>query len=149
MSLKDPTKKMSKSDANWNSRIVLTDSVEAIHKKVKAALTDSIETTGLTYDPINRPGLANLINIWFHLQTPEGESIEEAMEWIGKYSKRALKAHVADSIESVLAPIRARYEELMQESSQQYLEDVAQEGAFKASKSAEATMKEVREAMGL
>lgn len=140
---------MSKSDTSWHSRIVLTDSVQGIHKKVKAALTDSIESSGITYDPTNRPGLANLINIWYHLQETKGESIEEAMEWMGKYSKRALKAHVADSIESALAPIRARYEELTQESSQQYLDDVARDGAVKASKSAEATMKEVREAIGL
>jgi len=65
------------------------------------------------------------------------------------YSKKALKQHVATSIEDALAPIRARYEELMQESSQQYLDDVTREGAAKASASAEATMKEVREAMGL
>jgi tryptophanyl-tRNA synthetase len=149
MSLKDPSKKMSKSDTSWHSRIVLTDSVQDIHKKVKAALTDSIETSGITYDPANRPGIANLIDIWFYLQDVNGESIEEAMEWMGKYSKRALKAHVADSIENALAPIRARYEELMQESSQQYLDDVAREGAVKASASAEATMKEVRDAMGL
>jgi tryptophanyl-tRNA synthetase len=149
MSLKDPTKKMSKSDTKWDSRILLTDSAEVIKKKINKALTDSIDDKDLEYDPINRPGLANLIDIWFYLQGSKGESIEQAMKWIKSYSKKELKEHVAISINTALAPIRDRYEELMQDSSQQYLEDVAREGAFKASASAKATMKEVREAMGL
>ena len=149
MSLSDPTKKMSKSDPKSHSRILLTDSAQTINKKVKSALTDSIEETGLEYDPVNRPGLANLIDIWFYLQDAKGESIEEAMEWMKNYSKKKLKEHVALSINTALAPIRDRYGELMQESSQQYLEDVAREGAQKASASAEKTMQRVREAMGL
>lgn len=148
MSLKDPTKKMSKSDPRQDSRILLTDSEKDIQIKVKTALTDSLDGD-LEYDPQTRPGISNLIDIWYHLQGSDGESIQDAMKWMRAYSKKALKEHVARSIEKSLAPVRKRYQELMSESNEQYLDDVAQEGAAKASKSANATLEEVKKAMGL
>lgn len=60
-SLKDPTKKQSKSDPNDKSRITLLDKPDAIRKKIKRAITDF--TSEVTYDPENRPGVANLIGI--------------------------------------------------------------------------------------
>lgn len=148
MSLKDPTKKMSKSDLSQDSRILLTDSEKDIRMKVRKALTDSLDGD-LEYDPQTRPGISNLIDIWYHLQGQNGESIQDAMTWMRTYTKQALKEHVATSIEKSLAPIRERYQELMSESNEQYLNDVVQEGAAKASKSANATLEEVKKAMGL
>ncbi|RDI82628.1 hypothetical protein Vi05172_g7530 [Venturia inaequalis] len=148
MSLKDPTKKMSKSDPRQDSRILLTDSEKDIQIKVKTALTDSLDGD-LEYDSQIRPGISNLIDIWYHLQGPDGESIQDAMKWMRAYNKKALKEHVARSIEKSLAPVRERYQELMSESNEQYLDDVAQEGAAKALKSANATLEEVKKAMGL
>ena len=54
MSLKNPNEKMSKSDPNENSRIMLTDSAEQIQSKIKKATMDSIK--GISYDPKERPG---------------------------------------------------------------------------------------------
>lgn len=116
--------------------------------KVKTALTDSLDGD-LEYNPQTRPGIANLIAIWYHLQGLEGESIQDAMEWLRSYNKKALKEHVVGSIEKSLAPIRERYQELMSKSNEQYLDDVAQDGATEASKSANATLEEVKKAMGL
>lgn len=60
-SLVNPAKKQSKSDPNDKSRITLRDSPNAILKKIKRAITDF--TSEVTYDPDNRPGVANLVGI--------------------------------------------------------------------------------------
>ena len=60
-SLRDPTKKQSKSDPNDKSRITLRDPPELIRMKIKRAITDF--TSEVTYDPVNRPGVANLVGI--------------------------------------------------------------------------------------
>ncbi|QDS70078.1 hypothetical protein FKW77_004742 [Venturia effusa] len=148
MSLKFPGKKMSKSDPSQDSRILLTDTEIDIQRKVKMAFTDSLDGD-LEYDPQTRSGIANLIDIWYHLQGSNGESIQDAMKWMRTYNKKALKEHVASSIDKSIAPIRGRYQELMSGSNEQYLNDVAEEGAVKAATSANATLTEVKKAMGL
>lgn len=60
-SLRDPSKKQSKSDPNDKSRITLRDSPNQIRKKIKRAITDF--TSEVTYDPVERPGVANLVGI--------------------------------------------------------------------------------------
>lgn len=60
-SLRDPSKKQSKSDPNDKSRITLRDDPAAIRKKIKRAITDF--TSEVTYDPDNRPGVSNLVGI--------------------------------------------------------------------------------------
>lgn len=60
-SLRDPSKKQSKSDPNDKSRITLRDDPAAIRKKIKRAITDF--TSEVTYDPDKRAGVANLVGI--------------------------------------------------------------------------------------
>lgn len=60
-SLRDPEKKMSKSDPTDKGRIVLTDTPEAMARKIKRAVTDCI--SAVEYDPKERPGVSNLITI--------------------------------------------------------------------------------------
>lgn len=60
-SLRDPSKKQSKSDPNDKSRITLRDPPNQIRKKIKRAITDF--TSEVTYDPVERPGVANLVGI--------------------------------------------------------------------------------------
>lgn len=60
-SLRDPTSKMSKSDPDPNSCLLLTDSNAAITKKIKSAVTDGNRM--LEYDPVERPGVSNLLTI--------------------------------------------------------------------------------------
>ncbi|KAG5325148.1 SYWM protein, partial [Pseudoatta argentina] len=60
-SLRDPTKKMSKSHTDSKSRLNLLDEPDKLLEKVKKAVTDF--TSEVTYDPEKRPGVANLINI--------------------------------------------------------------------------------------
>jgi tryptophanyl-tRNA synthetase len=145
MSLTQPRdKKMSKSDANEKSRILITDSTEAIARKVKAAVTDS--TDGVTYDPKERPEIANLLSI-MHYLLDEKVSPEQLANDIN--SKSALKDEVIRVIDAHLEPIRERYEELMSPDEKDYLVDVAEEGAEMAIASAEVTIQKVRNMLGL
>jgi tryptophanyl-tRNA synthetase len=146
MSLTQPTeKKMSKSDTNSKSRILIMDSREEISRKIKAAVTDSEE--GVTYDPVNRPEIANLVNIMHFLRDDGAESPADLIKDCS--SKSALKSKLTDCVDEHLAPIRARYEELMDPGNDQFLKNVADEGAANARESADATMIEVRGGMGL
>jgi tryptophanyl-tRNA synthetase len=60
-SFRDPTKKMSKSDPNPKSCVLITDSPEVITEKVKKAMTDC--TSEVTYEPVERAAVANLLTI--------------------------------------------------------------------------------------
>lgn len=61
MSLQEPTKKMSKSDTNKNATIFLLDDEKTVEAKIKKAVTDS---EGIVkYDPINKPGVSNLMTL--------------------------------------------------------------------------------------
>jgi len=136
---------MSKSHENPMSRILITDSRDEIFAKLKAALTDSV--TGVTYDPTNRPGVSNLVEIMFHLEDTGSSSCEELAAECNSLSMRALKEKVADCVDKHLAPIRDRYEMIVQDGK--YLSDVADAGARSASASAAATMELVKDAMGV
>ncbi|KAH7051285.1 tryptophanyl-tRNA synthetase [Macrophomina phaseolina] len=147
MSLTNPARKMSKSDENPKSRILITDGKEAIWKKLKGAVTDSIQ--GVSYDPELRPGVSNLLELIYHTRAGQDagpESVEDVARDCAGLSMRALKERAADSVDEKLAPIRERYEELMADTNT--VEDVAEEGAIKATESAERTMRVVKEAIG-
>lgn len=146
MSLNRPVQKMSKSDADPKSRILITDSREEIQQKIKAAVTDSIP--GVSYDPVARPGVSNLIEIMYHVDGSISDSCESLATDLKDLSMRALKEKVADTIESHLRPVRERYANALHDRAG-YLEDVKEQGAQKARASADATLKLVREAVGL
>ncbi|KAF5861506.1 Tryptophan--tRNA ligase, mitochondrial [Aspergillus alliaceus] len=143
MSLKEPTLKMSKSHSDNRSRILLNDTPEDIHKKVKAALTDS--DTNITYDPLLRPGVSNLIEILSHF---DGRSCNEIVIGYKSASLRALKEDLADQISGHLQGIREQYCSFMEDRSG-YLDAVAARGAQAARANADVTMKQIRTAMGL
>ncbi|TLS24750.1 hypothetical protein PpBr36_08696 [Pyricularia pennisetigena] len=149
MSLRDPTQKMSKSHADPRSRITLTDSADEIRSRIKTALTDSIDT--VYYDPVARPGVANL----FELLSTFGKSGLEAAELGGEggpfagASIQELKSAVADAVVKGLAGIRERYLEILAKDDGKYLDEVALEGAVKARANAQKTMEVVRAAIGL
>lgn len=146
MSLVEPTKKMSKSDPKPKSRILITDSKEEITRKITSALTDSI--TGVTYDRATRPGVANLVDLMYHLDESVAASPEQLAAELSDYSMRALKEKVADTIDVSLRDVRGRYEELMG-GDQKTLVGHAEDGARRAESIAEGTMERVRGAMGI
>ncbi|KAI5249259.1 putative tryptophanyl-tRNA synthetase [Aureobasidium subglaciale] len=147
MALDKSTNKMSKSAPNPKSRILITDSSSTISKKLRVALTDSIE--GVTYDPSSRPGVSNLIEIVFNLDSSNHNAAspaEYAKEFEG-LSLKALKDKVAEVVDGHLMPIRSRFEEIIGGDGK-VLQEAAQIGAEKARKSAESTMHLVRHAVG-
>ncbi|RWS14966.1 hypothetical protein B4U79_12471, partial [Dinothrombium tinctorium] len=140
-SLRNPTKKMSKSEPDSKSRIDLTDEPDIITEKIKKALTDFNST--VTFDPVNRPGVSNLIIIHSLLtQTP----VEKICENSRNLTTAQYKLILADVIIEHFKPIRRKMAELLDD--QIYLNTVLNEGAIKASVIAERTIREVKEAMG-
>ena len=125
---------------------MISDAPDAIHEKVKHALTDSIE--GVTYDPVKRPGVSNLIDILRHVRF-ESQFPEEIVAEYGKASLKAFKDLVAGAIIHELAPFRAKYQELKEPRSVHFLDDVAAEGSHTAYQSAQKTLLAVRDAIGL
>ncbi|ODH46092.1 tryptophan-tRNA ligase [Paracoccidioides brasiliensis] len=147
MSLKQPTLKMSKSHSDPRSRILLTDSSEEIYLKIKLALTDSNQ--GISYDPINRPGVSNLIEILSHVQGRDGiSSFEELGAEYQSFTMRAFKERVAVAVVDHLNGIRQRYLELMN-NKLSYLDTVAEDGAKSATENADTTLRTVKNALGL
>lgn len=137
---------MSKSHDLARSRIMLDDSPEEIAKKFKVALTDSLP--GITYDREQRPGVSNLIEIISHLDD-HGRSCEEVVADFENSNLRVLKEHAAEVVSKHLAPMREKYNNLLNEKGGRHLDDIAMEGTRLADKSAQATMKLVRDAIGL
>ena len=143
MSLKDPTSKMSKSHTDERSRILLTDTPEEIHRKLKGALTDS--EPQIAYDPSHRPGVSNLIEILSYF---EDKSCDEVALEFQYSSLRALKEHAANKISNRLQPIREKYLSLVEDKTG-YVEAVANQGAQAARSNAEQTIKQVKNKLGL
>ncbi|EDN09739.1 conserved hypothetical protein [Histoplasma mississippiense (nom. inval.)] len=138
MSLKQPMLKMSKSHNDPRSRILLTDSAEDIHQKIKLALTDS--EPGISYDPSRRPGVSNLIEILGHVQGGDGSrSFVEMGREHQRLSMRAFKEHVASTLIKHLKGIRERYLELTNNTSG-YIDKVAEDGAKIARDNADITL---------
>lgn len=146
MSLAEPTKKMSKSDAKPKSRILITDTREAIHAKLKTALTDSME--GVSYDREKRPGVSNLVDLLYHFDPAGAASPEQLANELQGLSMRALKERVADTVDTSISGIRARYQDLMG-GDQKELVQHAEHGAQRAEQIAESTMARVRDALGI
>ncbi|KAJ4353702.1 Tryptophan--tRNA ligase, mitochondrial [Didymosphaeria variabile] len=148
MSLQEPTKKMSKSDLDERSRILITDSREQIHLKIKHALTDSI--SGVSYDRKSRPGVSNLIDIMYYMDESKYDSPEViAADMLGRdLSLKALKEQVATTIADGLEPIRERYNEQMARSLKDVDLEMA-EAANKARSAAGANLRRLKEAMGM
>ncbi|MDN3437531.1 tryptophan--tRNA ligase [Planococcus sp. APC 3900] len=141
MSLQDPSKKMSKSDTNKKAIITLLDDLKTIEKKIKSAVTDSEGV--VSYDPINKPGVANLLTIEAALT---GESIDSL---VAKYEGSGygdFKASVAKAVTEHLAPIQERYAALL---GSEELDAILDAGAEKANYLANKTLKKMENAMGL
>ena len=147
MSLRDPSKKMSKSDAVASSRIVFTDSDDTIRSAVRRAVTDSVD--GLTMASLagsERVGVRNLLDM---LAACSGsmESVEELVE-SGRYERKSvLKDAVADAVISVVRPVREEWTRLKGEEG--WVRQVLRDGAREAEEKATRTLQEVKHLMGI
>lgn len=140
MSLQEPTKKMSKSDDNPNSFILIMDSPEVIRKKVSRAVTDSI---GVINYSDNQPGVKNLLNILSAINNKTPEDLVKEYEGRG-YAD--LKKDVAEAIVTELEPIQERVKELLKDKKA--LEAIYKEGANKANYIANKTLRKMQKKIG-
>lgn len=140
-SLQDPLSKMSKSDKNEKSFILLLDEPKAITKKIKSAVTDSLGT--VKYDEENQPGVANLLNIFSCLS---GRTIDDLVEDYGDTGYGRFKGDLAELVVDTLAPIQERYRKLLVSDD---LRDILHTGAERANEKASATLARMEKAMGI
>ncbi|KAG5912725.1 hypothetical protein E4U53_005199 [Claviceps sorghi] len=145
MSLSDPTSKMSKSDKTARSRVLVTDTPDEIRAKISSAVTDSVP--GVSYDPLERPGISNLLAM-LSVFDADNRSPQHLAQDFTTAHPRLLKEAVSDAIIQGLQGVRCRYMKLMDENND-YLDQVEAQGARKARQSAEETMDIVRTATGL
>ncbi|MEE9297755.1 MAG: tryptophan--tRNA ligase [Acidimicrobiia bacterium] len=140
MSLQDPTAKMSKSQPDENSRILILDGPDTIRNRFKRAVTDS--ETDVRYDWENKPGVSNLIEIMSLFTGTSVESIESDYG-TGGYGK--FKEVVAEVVIAGLAPVRSAFEEMDDADVARLM----QRGALDARTRAEGFQQAVRRRVGL
>ncbi len=141
MALDDPESKMSKSAENIHSRISLLDEDSKIKKSIMRATTDS--DGELRFDPVNKPGVSNLLNIYSAFSGVSVDEILANQSWRG-YGD--LKKELVGVTQEALAPIKKNYEEIRHSEE---LIRVLNDGAERASAIAEPVMQRVRDKFGL
>lgn len=140
MSLQEPGNKMSKSDPDPGSRILVFDSPDVIVKKVKRAVTDS--GSSITYDEAEKPGVSNLLAI---MSIFSERPIEDLVEEYADVQYGVFKIAVADVIVDALAPMRAAFLALDDEEVARLMS----KGALEARIRAEKEMVVIRNSVGL
>lgn len=141
-SLRDPIKKMSKSDTDSKSRILLSDSDDVIRRKIRKAVTDF--TPHVSYDPETRPGVSNLVSL--HCLSV-GATPEEAVEEADGMTTDGYKQLVADRVISAVSVVREKAERALRDPVA--LRAVLRAGARRAAAIADETQREVASHTGL
>ena len=140
MSLQEPTRKMSKSEAD-DSFISVLDTPDIIRRKYRRAVTDS--EACVRFDTEKQPGVSNLLSI---IAALTGESIENVTSSFEGKGYGDLKAAVTDVTIETLAPIQAEYARIMKDKK--YMEEVYREGAQHAGYIAERTLQKFMKKIG-
>ncbi len=141
MSLSDPTKKMSKSEHNDKGVIYMLDEPDVIRKKIMSAKTDMDNT--IRFDPENKPGISNLLQI---IAACQDISIAKAVENHQHQNYGQFKAAVADIVIATLSPIQERYKQII---TSDLIEQTLQEGKVKAQQIAYKKLAKVQRKVGL
>jgi tryptophanyl-tRNA synthetase len=141
MNLQEPDVKMSKSRGAESGTLLMLDPPETIRKKVKSAVTDS--GTDVRYDPEEKPGISNLIEL---LTVVTGESIKDVESRYDGSGYGQFKQDVADAIVELLDPIAERYRELRSDVGE--LERMLTVGADKARAASAPTLELMYERLG-
>ena len=143
MSLRDGSKKMSKSDPSDYSRIMLTDSADNITQKIRKAKTDPKPLPENITELNSRPEAQNLISIFASLQDNSIEKI--VSEYAGKEFS-VFKKDLADLAASKLEPISSEINKLMGDTS--HLDSILKDGKEKAIAVAEPVLEKTKEIIG-
>ena len=143
MSLRDGTKKMSKSDASDYSRINLTDDSDTISQKFRKARTDPDPLPSEEAGLANRPEADNLVGIYAALAET---SKAEVLSRYGGAQFSTFKPALVDLSVAKLGPVAAEMKRLLQDVA--YIDSVLAEGSARASAIAAETMKSVKDIIG-
>lgn len=141
MDLQDPTKKMSKSSPNGKGCIYVLDPVNVSKKKILSAVTDS--DSHVKFDPENKPGISNLLEIYSIISGKTIEELEIMYEGKG-YSE--FKKDLAEVVGDELQRIQDRYNEIV---NGDYLDNVLEAGAEKARRIARKKLAKVERKIGI
>ena len=144
MSLRDGTKKMSKSEESDYSRINLKDSAEEIDKKIKKAKSDSEQIPDNLKSLKKKPEAFNLINIYSELSK---QSLDKVLNEMSGKEYSFLKQELADLLISEITPVGKEIKKLLDDKA--HLEQILKKGKEKANIIAEENLKFIREKVGL
>jgi len=141
MSLRDGTKKMSKSDPSDMTRLNLTDDADTIALKIQKARSDSI--LGISYDPDNRPEASNLLTIYAALS--DRTRADVADEFAETPFSR-FKTRLAELTVEKLSPITAEMRRLMADPG--HIDSLLAKGTERAQHLADPIIKQTRDRVG-
>ena len=143
MSLKDASKKMSKSDPSEGARILLMDDADQISKKIKRATTDPEPLPGDVKGLAGRAEADNLVGIYAALNDTTKDVV---LQQYGGQGWGTFKPALADLAVAKLAPIAAEVRRMMADPA--YIDGFMADGAERAGVIADVTMREVRRIVG-
>ena len=143
MSLKDGTKKMSKSDPSDQSRINLTDDKDQIVNKIKKAKTDSAQLPQNDNDIIKRPELANLYGIFSSIQN---QNLNKTINDFREKNFSEFKNKLADVLVEKIYPISNEIKKLLKD--EKYIDNILKTGSIEAEKIARKKVNDIKQKIG-
>jgi tryptophanyl-tRNA synthetase len=144
MSLRDGTKKMSKSDPSDQSRINLTDDADTIAKKLRKAKTDPEPLPETAEGLKDRPEARNLVNIYAALSD---QTVDQVMAEVGGQQFGTFKPRLADLAVAKLSPISAEMSRLMQDPAE--IDRILGQGAARADAIARPILQKTYDIVGM
>ncbi len=143
MSLRDGSKKMSKSEPSEMSRIILTDTPDDIAKKIRKAKTDPHPLPSSVAEMAERPEAANLIGIFAALSD---QTTAQVCQQVGGTEFSQFKKELIELAVEKLSPITAEMQRLMADTG--YVDGVLRDGAVRAAAIANPILREVQDLVG-
>ena len=144
MSLRDGTKKMSKSEESDYSRINLSDSVDEINKKIKKAKSDSEPIPDNLKSLEKKPEALNLLTIYSELSK---NNLEKTLQDMAGKEYSFLKNKLTEILVNEITPVASEIQKLLDDKS--HLKQILKNGSEKANIIAEENLKKIRDIVGL
>ena len=143
MSLKDATKKMSKSDPSELSRINLNDDKDSIINKIKKAKTDSLPIPDSIEELQKRPEAENLLGIYSSLNN---QILNKTLDEFGGKNFSDFKKKLSDLLIEKITPVSLKMKEIQKDNK--FIDDILKQGAEKADKIASKKVDEIKKIIG-
>ena len=143
MSLKDGSKKMSKSELSDLSRINLTDDKDQIINKIKKAKTDTLPLPSIIADLVKRPEAKNLMGIYSSLMDV---SLEDTINKFSGKNFSEFKENLSQVMIEKIMPISSEIKRLL--NDKKYLDSILIDGYEKANNIASKKVKKIHEIIG-